>query len=71
MLDQLRQLNQPIVISTAFFVATFFFIADLWSFTGGQIALGMVAGAIAGFYVLIDVLRTSAKVASDPEIVDP
>jgi hypothetical protein len=56
MLRQLHQLTIPTAISIAFFDATFFVIAHVFSFTGREILLGVVAGAAGGIYVLAAVL---------------
>ena len=64
MLRQLHQLTIPTAISIAFFDATFFVIAHVFSFTGREILLGVVAGAAGGIYVLAAVLwRGSGRVA--------
>lgn len=62
---QLPRVTVPIAVSIAFFDAAFFVIADIYAFTGRQIALGVLAAAIAGLYVLIDYLQKSAGLAGD------
>jgi hypothetical protein len=56
MLRQLHLLTIPTAISIAFFDATFFIIARIFAFSGREIVLGVIAGAIGGIYVLIAVL---------------
>jgi len=56
MLRQLHLLTIPTAISIAFFDATFFIIAHVFGFTGREIVLGVIAGAIGGIYVLLAVL---------------
>jgi hypothetical protein len=61
MLRQLHPLTIPIAISIAFFDASFFLIAHVFSFSGRDILLGVVAGAAGGMYVLVAVLWQSAS----------
>jgi hypothetical protein len=56
MLRQLHQLTIPTAISIAFFDATFFIIAHVFAFSGREVLLGVVAGAVGGLYVLLAVL---------------
>ncbi|HEY5064180.1 MAG TPA: hypothetical protein VIJ04_05025 [Xanthobacteraceae bacterium] len=56
MLRQLHLLTIPTAISIAFFDATFFIIAHMFGFTGREIVLGVIAGAVGGIYVLLAVL---------------
>lgn len=56
MLRQLHLLTIPMAISIAFFDATFFIIAQVFGFSGREIGLGVVAGALGGVYVLTAVL---------------
>ncbi len=56
MLRQLHLLTIPTAISIAFFDATFFIIARLFGFSGREIVLGVIAGAVGGIYVLAAVL---------------
>jgi hypothetical protein len=52
MLRQLQEFTIPTAVSIAFFDATFLAIADVWQFTGQEIALGVTAGAASGLFVL-------------------
>jgi len=56
MLRQLHLLTIPTAISIAFFDATFFIIAHVFGFSGREIVLGVIAGAVGGVYVLAAVL---------------
>jgi ABC-type protease/lipase transport system fused ATPase/permease subunit len=56
MLRQLHLLTVPAAVSIAFFDATFFLIARVFVFSGREIVLGIVAGAIGGICVLVAVL---------------
>jgi len=56
MLRQLHQHTIPTAISSAFFEATFFVIARSLAFSGREIVLGVIAGAIGGICVLVAVL---------------
>jgi hypothetical protein len=56
MLRQLHLLTIPTAISIAFFDATFFIIARTFGFSGREIVLGVIAGAVGGIYVLVAVL---------------
>ena len=56
MLRQLHLLTIPTAISIAFFDATFFIIARVFGFSGREIVLGVIAGAVGGIYVLVAVL---------------
>ena len=60
MLRQLHLLAIPTAISIAFFDATFFIIARLFSFSGREIVLGVIAGAAGGVYVLVAMLWRGA-----------
>jgi hypothetical protein len=60
MLRQLHRLTIPTAISIAFFDATFFVIAHVFSFSGREILLGVIAGAAGGMYVLAAVLWQAA-----------
>ncbi len=65
MLRQLHQLTIPTAISIAFFDATYFFIAHVFSFSGRDVMLGVLAGAAGGLCVLVAVLWQSMKEARD------
>jgi hypothetical protein len=68
MLRQLHQLTIPTAISIAFFDATYFVIAHVFTFTGREIFLGVAAGAAGGMYVLTAVLWHYARTrAGDTE----
>lgn len=56
MLRQLHLLTIPTAVSIAFFDATFFIIARVFGFSGREIVLGVVAGAVGGVCVLAAVL---------------
>ena len=56
MLRQLHQNTIPTAISIAFFEATFFIIARVLAFSGREIVLGVIAGAVGGICVLIAIL---------------
>ena len=56
MLRQLHRHTIPTAISIAFFEATFFIIARVLAFSGREIVLGVIAGAIGGICVLVAVL---------------
>lgn len=60
MLRQLHLLTIPAAISIAFFDATFFIIARVFDFSGREIVLGVIAGAVGGVYVLVAMLWRSA-----------
>jgi hypothetical protein len=64
MLRQLHQLTIPTAISIAFFDATFLIVAHLFAFTGREVLLGVVAGAVGGTYVLAAVLWQGAAKAA-------
>jgi len=51
----------PIVISIVFFSAAFLVAAKVFSLTGSQVLLGIVAGACGGLCVLLTVLWKRAK----------
>jgi hypothetical protein len=70
MLRQLNVLTVPTAISIAFFDATFFLVARLFSFTGREVLLGVMAGAAGGIYVLVAVLWQGARSASTKDIND-
>lgn len=57
---QLQPLTMPAAISIAFFDATFLLIARVFGFGGREIALGVMAGAAGGIYVLVALLWRSA-----------
>ncbi len=61
MLRQLRLLAVPIAISTAFFDATFFVIANVAGFSEREILLGIIGAAAGGMSVLVAVLWQSAR----------
>jgi hypothetical protein len=63
MLRQLHQLTIPTAISIAFFDATFFIIAHVFAFSGREVFLGVLAGAVGGLYVLLAVLWQGARKA--------
>jgi hypothetical protein len=65
MLRQLHQLTIPTAISIAFFDATFFVIAHVFSFSGREILLGVIAGAAGGMYVLAAVLWQAARTGTE------
>jgi hypothetical protein len=65
MLRQLHMLTIPIAISIAFFDATFFVIAHVFSFSGREILLGVAAGAAGGMYVLVAVLWQGLRKVTD------
>jgi hypothetical protein len=67
MLRQLHLLTIPTAISIAFFDATFFLIAHVFSFTGREVLLGVAAGAAGGMYVLVAVLWQCARSAAAKE----
>jgi hypothetical protein len=56
MLRQLHRHTIPTAISIAFFEATFFIIARVLAFSGREIVLGVIAGAIGGICVLVAML---------------
>lgn len=56
MLRQLHLLTIPTAVSIAFFDATFFIIARAFGFSGREIIMGVIAGAVGGVYVLAAVL---------------
>lgn len=56
MLRHLHRHTIPTAISIAFFEATFFIIARVLAFSGREIVLGVIAGAIGGSCVLVAVL---------------
>jgi hypothetical protein len=63
---QLHLLTIPTAISIAFFDATFFIIARIFGFSGREIVLGVIAGAVGGIYVLGAVLwRGSGRVRGE------
>lgn len=64
MLRQLQDLTIPTAVSIAFFDATFLAIADVWHFSGREIALGVAAGAAGGLFVLGAVLLQSMRSGS-------
>ncbi len=64
MLRQLHQLTIPTAISIAFFDATFLIVAHAFAFTGREVFLGVVAGAVGGTYVLAAVLWQGATKAA-------
>lgn len=69
MLRQLHLLTIPAAISIAFFDATFFLIAHVFGFSGREIVLGVIAGAVGGVCVLTAVLwrgRIVDRVAEQP-----
>lgn len=55
MLRQLHPLTIPTAISVAFFDATFLMIARAFGFSGREIVVGVIAGAVGGIYVLVAV----------------
>jgi hypothetical protein len=61
MLRQLQPFGFPIVISIVFFRAAFLVAAKVFSLTGPQVLLGIVAGASGGLCVLVAVLWKKAK----------
>lgn len=63
MLRQLQELTIPAAVSIAFFDATFLAIADVWHFSGREIALGIAAGAAGGLFVLGAVLMQAMRSA--------
>ena len=64
MLRQLQDLTIPTAVSIAFFDATFLAIADVWHFSGREIALGVAAGAAGGLCVLGAVLLQAMRSSS-------
>jgi hypothetical protein len=71
MLRQLHQLTIPTAISIAFFDATYFLIAHVFSFTGREVFLGVAAGAAGGMYVLVAVLWHCARSSGAGEADKP
>ena len=61
MLRQLQEFTIPAAISIAFFDATFLAIAQVWHFSGREIALGVAAGAAGGLCVLGAVLLQAVR----------
>jgi hypothetical protein len=61
MLRQLHLLALPIAVSIAFYDAGFFVAANMFSLTGREVLLGVVAGASGGTCVLAAVLWTRAR----------
>ena len=61
MLRQFHLFTVPTAISIAFFDATFLLIAKSFGFSGGDILLGVSAGAAGGMSVLTALLRQSAR----------
>jgi hypothetical protein len=64
MLRQLQDLTIPAAVSIAFFDATFLAIAQVWQFSGREIALGVAAGAAGGLFVLAAILLQSMRSGS-------
>lgn len=64
MLRQLQEFTIPAAISITFFDATFLTIANLWHFSGREIALGVAAGAAGGLCVLGAVLLQAMRSAA-------
>ena len=64
MLRQLQDFTIPAAISITFFDATFLTIANLWHFSGRDIALGVAAGAAGGLCVLGAVLLQAMRNSS-------
>lgn len=64
MLRQLQDFTIPTAISITFFDATFLTIANLWHFSGRDIALGVAAGAAGGLCVLGAVLLQAMRSGS-------
>jgi len=56
-------LTVPTAISIAFFDATFFVVAQIFSFTGRELLLGVVAGGAGGLYVLAAALWQGTRQA--------
>lgn len=65
MLRQLQELTIPAAVSIAFFDATFLAIAQVWEFSGREIALGIAAGAAGGLFVLAAVALQSKRGAAE------
>jgi hypothetical protein len=61
MLRQLQVFTIPAAVSIAFFDATFLAIAHAWEFSGREIALGIVAGAAGGLFVLSAVMLQALR----------
>lgn len=64
MLRQLQDFTIPAAISIAFFDGTFLAIAQVWHFSGREIALGVAAGAAGGLCVLGAVLLQAVRSGS-------
>jgi hypothetical protein len=73
MLRQLHQLALPIAVSIAFYDAGFFVAANVFSLTGREMLLGVIAGACGGMSVLAAVLWTRVKslATSDAQVAAP
>jgi hypothetical protein len=74
MLRQLQELTIPAAVSIAFFDATFLAIAQVWQFSGREIALGIAAGGAGGLFVLAAVVLQSmrsgaAETAAPPRLI--
>ena len=66
MLRQFQTLTVPTAISIAFFDATFLLIADYYGFSGRDVLLGVVAGAVGGMYVLVAMLWRMSRSVEAP-----
>lgn len=68
MLRQLQELTIPAAVSIAFFDATFLAIAQVWQFSGREIALGIAAGAAGGLFVLTSAALQSKRGGAEQNV---
>lgn len=57
MIEDLRKLMIPSVISISFFVFGFFVVANALDLALREIAIGLIAGAVGGITMLVTILH--------------